>query len=81
MNEQKQMTIGDALRIVIEHLEGINIPISMLQQIGLPVAESINILRDVYRVMQENEKKAQEESDDVKLELVPETVPEETAAE
>lgn len=81
MNEQKQMTIGDALKMVIENLEGINIPISMLQQIGLPVAESINILRGVYNVILENDKKAQEESDDVKLELVPETAPEETAAE
>lgn len=81
MNEQKQVTIGDALRMVIDNLEGINIPISMLQQIGLPVAESINILRDVYRVMQENEKKAREEADDIQVELLTEPKPLEAAEE
>ena len=81
MNEQKQVTIGDALRMVIDNLEGINIPISMLQQIGLPVAESINILRDVYRVMLENEKKAREEADDIQVELLTEPKPLEAAEE
>ena len=73
MNEQKMtITTGEALQMVINNLGQLNIPVSMLQQIGIPIAQSITILQDVYKVMEENEKKAAENPDDIKVELLSE---------
>ena len=73
MNEQKMtITTGEALQMVINNLGQLNIPVSMLQQIGIPIAQSITILQDVYKVMEENEKKAIENPDDIKVELLSE---------
>ena len=54
------MTINDVLHIVVNRLSGIQVPATLVEQIGMPVSESIHNLNECIQVLDEAEKKAEE---------------------
>ena len=76
------MTVKEIVEIVIRDLGNINVPVNMLDGVGMPIARAIQGLQMCVNAWNEEDAKqaakAQDEDDDVKLEIVPaEEVPEE----
>ncbi len=42
---ENQMTIDQVLKITVETLEGLKVPVSMIDEIGIPVARAIGNIR------------------------------------
>lgn len=79
---EKQTTVKDVLLEVSEVLNKINIPISMVEGIGIPVARAINGIKICIDAMERQEqeqaaKNEQQGNEEPVLELVP-IEPEET---
>lgn len=51
--EQQTLTIKQVLEITTRNLEGINVPVSMIQQIGIPLMNSIGNLRQCINAIGE----------------------------
>lgn len=78
------MTVKEIVENVITDLGNINVPVSQLNSIGMPIAHAIQGLRLCVNAWNEEEAKqaAQAQDDGVKLEVVPaEEVPEEIREE
>jgi len=80
------MTVKEVVETVIEDLYGIKLPVSQLDSVGAQIKHAIQGLQLCVQAWNEEEAKqaaqAQEEDDDVKLEVVPaEEVPEEIRKE
>lgn len=76
------MTVKEIVETVITNLGRINVPVSMLDSVGMPIAHAIQGLQLCVQAWDEEAarqaEQAQEEDDGVKLEVVPaEEVPEE----
>lgn len=80
------MTVKEIVETVIEDLYSIKLPVSQLDSVGMPIKHAIQGLQLCVQAWNEEEVKqaaqAQEDDDDVKLEVVPaEEVPEEIRKE
>lgn len=76
------MTVREIVEMVIKDLGSIDVPVNRLNSVGVPIANAIQGLQLCVQAWDEEEAKqaaqAQEDDDDVKLEVVPaEEVPEE----
>lgn len=58
-----QMTVKDVLNDVIKLLNGINIPVSMVETVGIPVARAINGINLCINAFDEQEKAKQAEQE------------------
>ena len=61
--ENKRMTVLDVLEITAKDLGGISVPVNMMPQIGMPIANAIGNLNECIRAMREAEQAAQAEQD------------------
>ena len=52
------MTMREAVGEIKKTLENINVPVSLIQSIGLPIAQSIQILDAIIQVFDEQEKQS-----------------------
>ena len=50
------MTVKDVLNDVVETLNGISVPMSQINDIGLPIAKSINNIKACVEAMERAEK-------------------------
>ena len=80
------MTVKEIVEKVIEDLGNVNVPVSQLNSVGMPIAHAIQGLQLCVQAWDEEAARqaaqAQQEDDDVKLEVVPaEEVPEEIRKE
>ena len=68
------MTVREIVETVIKDLGGINVPVSMLDNIGIPIARAIQGLQLCVDAWNEDDakqdQKLSEDNDDVQLELV-----------
>ena len=75
------MTVREVVEQVAKDLGNINVPVSQMQNIGVPIVQAIQGLNAVIQAWDEEDKKKQEAKPDepeIKLEVVPaEEVPEE----
>lgn len=60
--ETKEMTVKDVLTDVNKVLNGINIPISMLESIGMPIARAISGISICINAITEEEQKQETEA-------------------
>lgn len=51
------MTVKEALKMTVDLLNGISVPVSLVQSIGEPVAAAIGNLTACIAAIEENEKK------------------------
>ena len=56
------MSIREVLELVINDLNGINVPVGLMEQIGLPINQSIGNLKACVEAINRDEKKPQEEA-------------------
>lgn len=56
------MTIKEVLELVIDDLSKINVPVGLMEQIGLPINQSIGNLKACVEAISRDEKKPQEEA-------------------
>lgn len=56
------MTIKEVLELVIDDLRKINVPVGLMEQIGLPINQSIGNLKACIEAINRDEKKPQEEA-------------------
>ena len=56
------MTIKEVLELVIDDLSKINVPVGLMEQIGLPINHSIGNLKACIEAINMDEKKPQEEA-------------------
>ena len=54
------MTILEALQQSINTLNGINVPISLLQQIGAPIMNTVNLLKATVEALENGDQKSEE---------------------
>lgn len=52
------MTVKEAIAAVIDRLSNVNVPMSMIQSVGMPVYESIDVLKQVEKAIQDAEQKS-----------------------
>lgn len=57
----QQVTVKEVLQATIDILNGINIPVSMLDQIGNPIKVCANNLTECVKAIEAAEPKAEEE--------------------
>lgn len=55
--EKKEMTVEDAVKKVIEVLDNLEVPISKMETIGMPVSGCIAILNGILHSWEEEEAK------------------------
>ena len=60
--ETKQMTVLEVLEITVRDLGGINIPVGMIQQVGMPIGQAIGNLNECIRALREAEQAEQQEA-------------------
>lgn len=72
MNENKEITIEQLLRITAQQLNGIAVPIAQMDTIGLPIRQAINNLNICLNAFEkaEQQKAQQETSDEIQIEEV-----------
>lgn len=56
------MSIREVLELVINDLNGINVPVGLMEQIGLPINQSIGNLKACVEAINRDDKKPQEEA-------------------
>lgn len=61
MEQGKQMTVTEALRITAENLEAIQVPVGQMESIGIPIAKSVGNIRMCIDALEEADRKRQEE--------------------
>lgn len=65
MNENKEITIEQLLRITVQQLNGIAVPIAQIDTVGLPIRQAINNINICLNAFEKvSQQKTQEESDD-----------------
>jgi hypothetical protein len=69
MNNQ-EMTVKDILQDVIKKLNDIKVPMSMIESIGIPVAQCISGIKLCVDAIEKNEVEEQKAAEEPKLELV-----------
>lgn len=52
------MTVKEAIGAVIDKLSNVNVPVTMMQNVGMPVYECIELLKQVDKAIQEAEQKS-----------------------
>lgn len=57
--ENRIITVTEALEITINLLNGISIPVALMEQIGVPISQAVSNLGECIRALNENETKAQ----------------------
>ena len=71
------MTDLEVLRTVINQMDNISVPVQLTEQIGIPLYNSSNMLKNLYRsvvarIQEEEKNKAEAEpEEEMKLEVVP----------
>lgn len=53
--ENRIITVTEALEITINLLNGISIPVALMEQIGVPISQAVSNLGECIRAMKENE--------------------------
>ena len=61
--EQEQMTIEKVIRMVVQDLEAISIPMSMIETVGMPLGRSIRNLKVCISAIEQGK---QQETEEVK---------------
>lgn len=62
MEQGKQMTVTEALKITAENLEALQIPVGMMEKIGIPIARSVANIRMCIDALEEADRKKAEEA-------------------
>ena len=72
------MTVREVVEAVAKDLGNISVPLNKMESIGFPIEQARQNLGAVLQAWDEEQKQAQQEEPEVKLEVVPaEDVPEE----
>lgn len=58
--EEKTMKLDEVLKMIVDDIEAIQVPISMADQISRPLCQSVSMLRSVIDQMREKAKAVQE---------------------
>jgi hypothetical protein len=54
---ENKLTVKDVLEIVVKRLSNINVPVSLINQIGIPVGQSISEITECLRAISNAEEK------------------------
>lgn len=60
----ERMTIEDVLKIVINDLSQIEVPVTLAERVGVPIARNIENLRQCVIAIGQSREEKQEEEDD-----------------
>lgn len=75
METKQEMTVKDVLTDINKVLNGINVPMSMLESIGMPIARAIGGINVCINAINEEEQKQNKpEEDDMRIEEVVEDI-------
>lgn len=58
---ENQMTIDQVLKITVETLEGLKVPVSMIDEISIPVARAIGNIRMCIKAVEASRAEAESE--------------------
>lgn len=72
---ENQITVNKALEITINILNGINVPISLMEQIGLPISRAVHNIEQCVEALNraDAEQQKTEEEPEIDVEVVPMT--------
>lgn len=59
-----QVTVAQVVEMTIQDLEGINVPVSLIEQIGTPIRQAVHNLREVQAAWARESAKAQEKAEE-----------------
>lgn len=62
MEEKKRITPIEALQATLDILNHINVPVYMMQQIGIPIAQATGNIREIILAASQAEDKAKQEA-------------------
>lgn len=72
MNENKEITIEQLLRITAQQLNGIAVPVAQMDAIGFPIKQAVNNINICLNAFEkaEKQKAEQESSDGIQIEEI-----------